>query len=417
MAEWLGRAGGWSAADVRVWLEALPAETTVGGSGPRPGCLHLDRLRSGGHAGRPHLFVLGLDDVRFPGRGGQDPLLLDGERARLDPQMPTAASRLAESVLGLRRLLGRQRGQVTLSWPSFDVVGDAARFPSQAVLDAFREARGRAGAELEELLSEASPPASFAPDAPERALDMGGWRLWRFTGPQDVVNAAAVLARRAPDVARGTDAATRRASAAFTPFDGLVPLAGADLDPAAAAGTVLSSNGLETVGACPRRFFYHYALGLEPPEELVVDPEVWLDPLASGSLLHQVFEDFVRGRIAAGCPPLDGRSEAALLGLLERTIEAYRRRYPIPSAAVFDRERRLLRRAVLTFLREEAHRESGTGARPAFVEATFGMPPGEHGTELDHAEAVPIALPDGRTIGARGRIDRIDRPAAAADGW
>ncbi len=145
MAHWLGRAGGMAAADVRDWLAALPAETRVGGSGPRPGCLHADHVRSGGHSGRPHTFIVGLDDARFPGAGLQDPLLLDSERARLDPDLPTAGRRLEETIQGFKRLLGRLRGTATLCWPSRDVVEDSERFPSQVVLDAFRLAARPAG--------------------------------------------------------------------------------------------------------------------------------------------------------------------------------------------------------------------------------------------------------------------------------
>ncbi|HEY5998231.1 MAG TPA: hypothetical protein VI078_02900, partial [bacterium] len=180
MAHWLVRAGGGAAPDVRAWLEALPGQTRVGGSGPRPGCLHVGGVRGGGHAGRPHTFVLGLDDARFPGGGYQDPLLLDAERRRLDETMPTAASRLEETVRDFRRLLGRLRGEVTLSWPSRAVVEDAERFPSPLLLDVFREARGAPGAELHELAAAAGPPASFAPQGPELALDPAEWRLWRF---------------------------------------------------------------------------------------------------------------------------------------------------------------------------------------------------------------------------------------------
>ena len=410
--------GGGTAADVRDWLVALPAETRVGGSGPRPGCLHADHVRSGGHSGRPHTFIVGLDDGRFPGAGLQDPLLLDSERARLDPALPTAGRRLEETVQGFKRLLGRLRGTATLSWPSRDVVEDSERFPSQVVLDAFRLARAAPEADQADLARAAGTPASFAPEAPERALDLGEWWLWRFTGDEAVANAGEILAQRAPHLVRGLEAAAQRAGAAFTAWDGRVPLAGADLDPTAPTGKVLSSNGLETAGACPRRFFYRYALDIAPPEELVVDPERWLDPLLTGSLLHELFEEYVREIVGTGWPAdfargqdADPRPAGEEAGPVPRRRTRPPRRRPSPASAS------MLVLAAETLVREEERHALATGSEPVYVEASLGMPPGEHGTALDHPEPIPVALPGGGAIRVRGRVDRIDSTGGAAGGW
>ena len=417
MAHWLGRVGGTSAADVRDWLAALPAETRVAGSGPRPGCLHLDHVRSGGHSGRPHTFIVGLDDGRFPGAGLQDPLLLDREREQLDPGLPTAGRRLEETVQAFERLLGRLRGAVTLSWPSRDVVQDSDRFPSQVVLEAFRRGRGRPQADQAELALAAGTPASFAPEAQERALDLGEWWLWRFTGDAAVANADELLAQRAPHLLRGREATVQRASAAFTDWDGRVPLAGADLDPRSSAGKVLSANGLETLGACPRRFFYRYALDIAPPDELIVDPERWLDPLATGSLLHELFEEYVRAIIGSGWPADYVRGRVLILKLLEKKLARSLETHPSPSSSAFASEREQLIIAAETLVREEERHALETGSEPVYVEASLGMPPGEHGTELDHPEPISVALPGGGAIRVRGRIDRIDRTGDADGGW
>ncbi len=414
MAHWLARAGGMSAVDVRDWLLELPAAARVGGSGPRPGCLHADHVRSGGHSGRPHTMIVGLDDGRFPGAGLQDPLLLDSERAQLDSAMPTAGRRLEETVQGFKRLLGRLRGAVTLSWPARDVVEDSECFASQVVLDAFRLARAAPEADQADLVRAAGPPASFAPETPERALDLGEWWLWRFTGDEVVDNAGELLAWRAPHLVRGLDAAARRADAAFTAWDGRVPLAGADLDPTAPGGKVLSSNGLETTGACPRRFFYRYALEIAPPEELIVDPERWLDPLLTGSLLHELFEEYVREIVGTGWPADYARGRKLILGLLEKKLARCLATHPSPSPAAFASEREQLVLAAETLVREEERHALATGSEPVYVEASLGMPPGEHGTAIDHPEPIIVALPGGREIRVRGRVDRID---STGGGW
>jgi ATP-dependent helicase/nuclease subunit B len=73
--------------------------------------------------------------------------------------------------------------------------------------------------------------------------------------------------------------------------------------------------------------------------------------------------------------------------------------------------------AAETLVREEERRALETGSEPVWLEASLGMPPGEQGTGLDHPEPVPVGLPDGRTIRARGRIDRVDRAGGTVDGW
>ncbi|MBN1256217.1 MAG: hypothetical protein JXA52_00775, partial [Planctomycetes bacterium] len=102
--------------DAWQWLQELVATARVGGERPRPGHLHVDAIHSGGHSGRGHTFILGLDDSRFPGTGMQDPLLLDAERKRLADSLPTATGRLAGKIENFTNLLARLRGQITLSY-------------------------------------------------------------------------------------------------------------------------------------------------------------------------------------------------------------------------------------------------------------------------------------------------------------
>ena len=99
-----------SSIDFRAWLAALADDVWVGGEGPRPGRLHVADVLAGGHSGRPHTFIVGLDDGRFPGSGLQDPILLDDEAGtRLSPDLPRGAS---------PSRLARQLDQVCCdSWP------------------------------------------------------------------------------------------------------------------------------------------------------------------------------------------------------------------------------------------------------------------------------------------------------------
>jgi len=408
MAHWLERTRG-SGGDMRQWIEDLPGVTRVLGSGPRPGHLHVDHVLSGGHSGRRRLFVVGLDDGRFPGAGFQDPLLLDGERRGLSPRMGTAGSRMEESVAVFRRLLARHDGEMTLSWSCRDIAADSERFPCSVVLEAFRSHTGEPGAVQRDLLANVGLPSSFAPVEAGDELDVTEWWLRRLTEGKMVADPAGLLARQAPHLARGAAAVAARRGPAFTPWDGCVPAAGADLDPTAAGGRVLSANSLETAGACPLRFFFRYALDLAVPEEMTVDPSRWLDPAARGLLLHDLFEDFLRSLSGRERGPSLGEDRDALLVLLEKKIALARDRYPPPSEAAFRIMSEELRGTAETFLKAEEVYRQREDNEPAYLEASIGLAPGGEGTDIDCEEEAAVDLPGGETIRVRGRIDRIDR--------
>jgi ATP-dependent helicase/nuclease subunit B len=417
MEHWLKRTGG-GPSDISARLEDLPRETAVLGSGPRPGRIHVDHVASGGHSGRRRLFVLGLDDTRFPGAGLQDPLLLDGERGRLSPEMPTAAQRLEENVLAFGRLLARQRGETTLSWSCRNVTADSELFPGNLVLDVFRTHTGEPSADQGDLLASLPLPSSFAPVTEGEELDLGEWWLRRLTGEETVTNADELLARHAAHLARGREASAARRGSDFTAWDGRVPAAGAQFDPTSAEGKVLSSNGLEAAGACPLRFLFRYGLEIEPPGQIVVDPSRWLDPMARGSLLHELFEKFLQGFVGEGSvPSFDGDRET-LLALLDRKIAAARDVFPPPSEAAFRREADGLARIAETFLRAEEIYRRETKNEPVYLEASIGIEPDGEGTKIDAPEPVAVDLPGGGgTIRTRGRVDRIDRVGGSGGGW
>ena len=177
-----------SSINVRAWLAALPDEAWVGGQGPRGGCLHVAHVLAGGHSGRPHTFIIGLDDGRFPGAGLQDPILLDDERTGLSDALLTSGRELAKRLDLLARLLARLRGNVTLSYSCHNLVDDREMFPSSIVLSAFRILSGQRDGDQAALNRWLAPAESFAPDSAEKALTESEWWLWRMSGPEEVID-------------------------------------------------------------------------------------------------------------------------------------------------------------------------------------------------------------------------------------
>ncbi|MBM3858053.1 MAG: hypothetical protein FJ395_00205 [Verrucomicrobia bacterium] len=360
LASWLP--AGDDTINVREWLLALLRETSVLGQGPRPGHLYVAGWENGGHSGRPHTFIVGLDADRFPPAGRQDPVLLDSEREPLG--LAQSQDRRAEAAQAFEHLRARLRGTVTASYASRNVADDSELFPG--------------------VVLPAAKTAATAPATEAEALSETEWWLWRLCAAGPVRDAAQQIGERFPWLGRGQRAAAQRGSDEFTPFDGHVPAAGPDLDPAVAADRLFSPHRLEAVGTCPLRYFFHYALGLQEPEELELDTERWLPPSEFGQLLHEVFHRHLR----------DG---AALSAVLEQRISRYREKFPPPNEGVFRRDCRRLERAARIFAAE-----------------TFDGKPIDFERDI---KGVPVALPDGTTIHLRGRIDRVDETDAGLALW
>ena len=149
--------------EVDVWtlLEQLPVESRILASGPRPGRIHVDHIAKGGHSGRKSTFVVGLDDSRFPFRGGQDPLLLDLERRKISAELPTAAKANVRSRENLQTLLSRISGHVSFSYATYSLAGDREQFPSTALLETYRALTKQPAASLHDFEAAAGTPVSY----------------------------------------------------------------------------------------------------------------------------------------------------------------------------------------------------------------------------------------------------------------
>jgi ATP-dependent helicase/nuclease subunit B len=391
------------------WLAALPANASILGSGPRPGRLHVSSILSGGHSGRGHTFIVGLDDSRFPGAGLQDPLFLDGERRAVSPDLPTATGDLEEKIRDFHRLLARLRGKLALSYSCHDLVDNRDKFPCPLLVAAYRIVSGNREGTQEDFLKWMPAAVSFAPVTEGSCLNTTEWWLWRLCAGDEVCNAERLVEQSFPHLVRGKEATRQRESAEFTEYDGHVPQAGRCLDPTAPNGPVMSSSGLETVGRCPRLFFFKRALGIDLPDELVVEPDRWLDPPAYGELLHSVFEKFVRDLVAAGYLPKYPQDIGKLNAILDVLVARYRDRYPPPTDHAFQTQRSQLQQAAKVFLIEEHRYCAENKGTPVYLESSFGLTRDGHASPLDTPEPVPVKLADGSVIRTCGRVDRIDR--------
>ncbi|OFW57893.1 MAG: hypothetical protein A2Y75_11685, partial [Candidatus Solincola sediminis] len=391
--------------NIEDWLGELIRFGRVEGEGPRPGCLYASPLHSGGHSGRSHIFMLGLDEGRFPGAGLQDPLLLDGERGRISGDLSTAGARLSESLEEFSRLAARIRGKITLSYNSRDIEDDREIFPSQAILSAFRILSGKKDGLLTDFLAWIPEPCSFAPSDPQRSLDTAEWWLAHLSRGS-LEGRQPLLATAFPHLGRGFQAQAARASDLFTVYDGWVPEAGRDLDPGRPGGTILSASRLEKLGKCPFEYFLEYVLEVKPPEDNSPDHSLWLAAKERGDLLHAVFRKFHHLMCREYLRPQFERDRGLLENILETEVLAWKNTKPPPNREVFEAEMDELRNTVSIFLYEEER--SCRQREPLYFEAAIGLRPKGEGNSIDCEEPLLVSLPDGSTIRVRGYIDRID---------
>jgi RecB family exonuclease len=404
---------------IRERVESLQ----VAAQRPRPGHLYACRLQQAGYAGRPHLFVVGLEEGRVFPAASEDPVLLDAERTSISPALRLSSDKIDESVYAvLSRLAswGEQppnvagsepasrepaipRATATFSYSCRDTREFRETYASWLMLQTFRLQRGDATAPYREMKAALGEPVSSLPLEREAAATSSSWWLRTIVGTGAPGTVA--IEESFAGLASGRAAAERRASAQFTKFDGHVPEAGKVLDPCA-PGNAFSVTELEKAATCPFQFFLKRGLGLRPVDDGERDKDVWLDPLTRGSELHDIYAALLRRCRADGRSADMAKDGAWLTTLAMDTLDRLNREMPPATTEILERESRDFLADVDLFLDGEC---TATGSEPIAFEVSFGRPLGEGEEELARAEPVDIDLGGGLTFRIAGRIDRIDR--------
>lgn len=415
--------------EARFEWERLPLEPVAGGA------VHVGALDA--MAGLPCRFlaVMGLVEGGYPGVVRPDPLLLDDERAALEPApapasgapprrrqlslfdqaeaggpappplLPTSQDRVLAARRLFQRALGQARERLVLSYPRADPRTGRERLPSLFFVAAASALAGRplTARELDEHVRE-----DLVAQLPlEEALDRGERDRARLE--RSGREAAEAIAAGSPFFKQSRLAAEARWSSRFTPHDGLVQPLPEELrlrlDPLAFPHAI-SASRLASFSRCGFQYLLQHVLKLEP----ALEPEERqrLDPLERGNAFHEVAERFLRERRERGELPVreTTATRARLLELADQALEELVAGSPPRFALLWEREKARFRQTLQDWLRREAEAK---GRTPAHFEVAFGLsgelPPGE-----PHLlEPVSIDLGDGRALRVAGRIDRIDR--------
>lgn len=378
-------------------IEAI-ANTPVGASTPKPGSIHVSYLHSGGWSGRSCTFVMGLDQARFPGTITQDPVMLDEERQRLGGGLVQTDQLLKERVYGAAKLLASLRGRATISYPCRDLMDDRELMPSSLVLNVYRLVSGKRSADYTTLGEVLEEPAGFFP-APSY-VPLLNWEWWLARHKDNGYEIPCVL-ECYPHLSQGRIADEARTNDRLTEYDGFVISAKGTLDPAK-ADVVFSASQLESLAACPFRFFLTRLLGVEPLEKIERDPYQWLDGAQRGQLLHEVFRLFMEEIKDRGQQPVYDRDLLRLTELALQQVEIFTQEIPPPTGFAQERDVNEILDACKTFLRDEEERCQLV--KPLFFELSFGMKSKDN---TGQPAVIPVA--GRKRLNLRGRIDRVDQ--------
>jgi ATP-dependent helicase/nuclease subunit B len=267
-------------------------------------------------------------------------------------------------------------------------------YPSNAILDLHRLRSGKAEATYRDALDTMPAPGGFFGEV---SLSITEW--WIRRGEQGQRVGAAAVGQAYPWLAEGAAAMAARDSDELTKWDGFIDAPPEEVDPRY-TGKVYSASQLENMAKCPISYFFQRHLRIEPVEELLRDPDVWLNAMENGSLFHEIAERFMKE--LNGEVPLKTHRQR-LEQIADESLASWRQLVPPPNEMAFAKRRDDLFETLTVFLRGEID----SAARARYFEAAFGYPEKE-GETIGMSEPLVLDLGGGRSIKVRGKIDRVD---------
>jgi ATP-dependent helicase/nuclease subunit B len=374
----------------------VPAPRTEGSApwSSAGGALYLTDIDNGGRTGRRATFVVGLDAHRMGSSATQDPYLLDSDRMRLaGSDLPRSTDRIRERRFRLAALLARLRGSICLSYAAWDPAEARAVSPSSELLQALRLMRGDPTATFKDLEAHVRERAGLVPRCAAR-LDATDVWMAALEKEGRLLEGEQMVRTAFPRIDAGLRARDALSGDRVTAHHGRIAPR-PELDPRRNPQRSVSASALGTLGACGKRYFYGYVLGVRAPDDPEYDPETWLDPLRRGSVLHRVYERALNEARERGLEYHDPEFESLVIAILGEEVLRQARDIPAPSDVVRDRQE------------EELVRDA-----ESFVAMIRDEPPSWIATELAFGfrgeEPVPFRSSSGPVM-VRGAIDRLDR--------
>lgn len=359
-------------------------------SRPKPGHLHIASYQNGIYHNRPTVFVVGLDNRKFPGESMEDPLLLDKERIRLHSQLPLLSERGSEKVYAMLQLLAHNEGTVTVSYATFDINENRTVSPAHLLLQCYRLMSKNPSAQFKDLQQVSA--LSTLP-APIEVNDF--WHSKLSSGHP--LNISEDFLKLYSNINEGKKAVQARFTPFYSIYDGSIQIDEHIFDPRRNNELIMNAGKLETLAKCPYKYFLREILKVRSIEEPLFSANRWLDPATRGTLLHSIFELFYTKLIEEDRKPSIANHKHIILTIAELLINQQKGIMPPQNERVFEQEVQDIYHCCMIFLKEEE--EHCENHSPLYLEYSFGIG--------DIAPAL-INLPTGDKLQVSGKIDRVD---------
>jgi ATP-dependent helicase/DNAse subunit B len=375
--------------DVFEKLKDLLLSIRVNQSRPKPGYLHITSYKKAVYHSAPNVFFLGLDNRKFPGNSGEDPLLLDTERIALGNKMPLLREMSQENTYTLLQALAHSTGKVTVSYCDFSINDNRVINPAHVILQCYRMMTGNKDAEFNDLILQTSDLVSS-----EIFEDKDYWTKKLIHHNPSQLNEG--ILNHFLNVKQGLSAESARFSESYSEYDGLIQMDSSH-DPRINQEKTMSAGKLETLARCPYSYFLKEVLRVRPIEEVSYDANKWLDPATRGSLLHSIFETFYKEVTQQKVKPTYAIHSDKIMEIAVILIEKEKEVLPPPNERVYQREMNDILACCDIFLKEEEIH--GEHYNPLHFEYSFG---------IGDSEPAIIKLPSG-DVKITGIIDRVDQ--------
>lgn len=376
--------------DVFEKLNDLLLSIRVNQSLPNPGYLHITSYKKAVYHSAPNVFFLGLDNRKFPGNSGEDPLLLDTERIALAKTMPLLREMSQENTYTLLQALAHSTGKVTVSYCDFSINDNRVINPAHVILQCYRMMTGNKDAEFNDLKLQTSDLVSS-----EIFEDKDYWTKKLIDDTPSQLNEG--ILNHFLNVKQGLSAESARFSESYSEYDGLIQMDSSQYDPRINQEKTMSAGKLETLARCPYSYFLKEVLRVRPIEEVSYDANKWLDPATRGSLLHSIFETFYKEVTQQKVKPTYAIHSDKIMEIAVILIEKEKEVLPPPNERVYRREMNDILACCDIFLKEEEIH--GEHYNPLHFEYSFG---------IGDSEPAIIKLPSG-DVKITGIIDRVDQ--------
>jgi len=238
-------------------------------------------------------------------------------------------------------------------------------------------------------------------------LDTSDFWITSFMSEQGLKQPDPSVFQCYPGLLNGMKAREARETDRVTEYDGLLHAPDKERDPRENTSLVMSASSLEKFAKCPYAYFLNYVLKVKPLEEIAFEADTWLDGMQRGSLLHELFNRFMKEITGKKEKPSVQKHALLIQSLLEGVIAEFREQLPPPSESIFEQEKKKLYKAAQIFLKTEENRCKS--CTPVFFELAFGY----KDAESEIKDPIKISIGSGKSFNAAGRIDRIDETAEA----